>query len=226
MSAPALSVQAKNLKILVVDDHALVREGLRQVLKGLDEHVEVLDAANCARAFELSKQHPDLDLVLLDYHLPDLNGLQALDVFRAQHPELPIVMLSGSANPRTMQQVLARGAAGFVTKSSVSDELLRALRQVMHGDVYVPAEAAADSAESLDLPELPEVMPKFTRRQEDVLLELLNGRTNREISVSMNLSEETVKSHVSAILRVLGVQTRMQAVLAAGRLGLRGRLGA
>ncbi len=226
MSTPAISTRAKNLKILVVDDHALVREGLRQVLKGLDENIEVLDAGNCARAFELSNVHPDLDLVLLDYHLPDLNGLQALDVFRVQHPELPIVMLSGSANPSTMQQVLARGAAGFVTKSSVSDELLRALRLVMDGDVYVPAEAATDAVDALDPPELPEVLPKFTRRQEDVLLELLDGRSNREISVSMSLSEETVKSHVSAILRVLGVQTRMQAVLVASRLGLRGRQGA
>ena len=216
------SAAAKSLKVLVVDDHALVREGLRQVLKGLDEHIEVLDAANCARAFEISGSHPDLDMVLLDYHLPDMNGLQALAVFRAQYPELPVVMLSGSANPRTMKEVLARGASGFVTKSSVSDELLGALRQVMAGEVYVPAEAmGADAQPETSGPEGPDA-PRFTRRQEDVLRQLLQGRTNREISTSMHLSEETVKSHVSAILRGFGVQTRMQAVLAAGRHGYQG----
>jgi len=121
------------LKILVVDDHALVREGLRQVLKGLDEQVEVLEAPHCARAFELAALHADLDLVLLDYHLPDMNGLEALHVFGRKHPELPIILLSGSVNPQIMRQVLARGAAGFVTKASLSSDLLGVLRRVLDG---------------------------------------------------------------------------------------------
>lgn len=84
----------RKLKILVVDDHALVREGLRQVLKGLAADVDVLEAGLCSRAFELADQHADLDLVLLDYHLPDMNGLEAMDVFAREHPELPIIVLS------------------------------------------------------------------------------------------------------------------------------------
>ena len=211
------------LKILVVDDHALVREGLRQVLKGLAATTEVLDAATGGAAFELSSRHPDLDLVLLDYHLPDMDGMQALLRFRTDHPELPIVILSGSANPETMRRVLQRGAAGFVTKSSVSDELLRALRLVMDGEVYVPAEAALAGAVVLPSDQAATQPPLFTRRQEDVLRQLLDGRSNREIGTSLHLSEETVKSHVSAILRGFGVQTRLQAVLAAGRHGFRSR---
>lgn len=208
------------MKILVVDDHALVREGLRQVLKGLDPAVEVLDASHCARAFELAALHNDLDLVLLDYHLPDMNGLAALTIFRREHPELPIIMLSGSVNPPIMRQVLARGAAGFVTKASMSDELLLAVRQVLSGEVFVPAELLG--ATDVTLP--PEddagtITSQLTPRQEDVLQLLLDGRSNKEISLMLQLSDETTKNHVSGILRVFGVQTRVQAVLAAARLG-------
>ena len=207
------------MKILVVDDHALVREGLCQVLKGLDEHVEVLEAPDCARAFELAHRHPDLDLVLLDYHLPDMNGLLALNVFGKRHPELPIVMLSGSVNPRIMNQVLARGAAAFLTKSGLSHELLSVIRRVLAGDVFVPPELSG----SFTPPVQPDLdaggFPKLSPRQEEVLLLLLAGRTNREMSEVLELAEETTKSHVTAILRAFGVRTRLQVIVEAGRQG-------
>ena len=208
------------MKILVVDDHALVREGLCQVLKGLDDHVEVLEAPDCARAFELAHQHADLDLVLLDYHLPDMNGLLALNVFGRRHPELPVVMLSGSVNPRIMNQVLARGAAAFLTKSGLSHELLAVIRQVLAGDVFVPPVLANDF--SVTVPgELDGVgrFPKLSPRQEEVLLLLLAGRTNREMSEVLGLAEETTKNHVTAILRAFGVRTRLQVIVEAGRQG-------
>lgn len=208
------------MKILVVDDHALVREGLRQVLKGLDEQVEVLEAAHCARAFELAAQHADLDLVLLDYHLPDMNGLDALAVFGKQHPELPIVMLSGSVNPQIMRQVLARGAAGFLTKSGLSTELLSALRLVLAGEVYAPPELlAAPGIPPAQGADAEDTAPQLTPRQEEVLYLLLDGRSNKDISQTLHLADETTKSHVTGVLRAFGVQTRIQAVLAAGRHG-------
>ncbi|HCY14498.1 MAG: DNA-binding response regulator [Curvibacter sp. GWA2_64_110] len=208
------------MKILVVDDHALVREGLRQVLKGLDSDVDVLEAGSCSRAFELAGQHTDLDLVLLDYHLPDMNGLEALDVFACQHPELPIIVLSGSVNPRVMRQVLSKGAAAFLTKSGMSDELLSVTRLVLAGDVYVPPELMAASA-GTPATELPaeSTAPQFTPRQEEVLSLLLDGYANKEIGRMLSLSDETVKNHVTAILRGFGVTTRTQAVLAANRHG-------
>lgn len=203
------------MKILIVDDHALIREGLRQVLKGLDADVEVLEAGNCARAFELADQSPDLDLILLDYHLPDMNGLEALDVFARQHPELPIIVLSGSVNPRVMQQVMDKGAAAFITKSGMSDELLSVTRLVLAGGIHVPA------ALSPSLHEIGSALPapQFTPRQEDVLYLLLDGYTNKEIGRMLGLSDETVKNHVSSVLRGFGVTTRTQAVLAANRHG-------
>lgn len=208
------------LKFLVVDDHALVRAGLCHVLKGLDDVVEVLEAPDCARAFELAHQHPDLDLVLLDYHLPDMNGLLALNVFGKRHPELPIVMLSGSVNPRIMKQVLERGAAAFLTKSGLSHELLAVIRQVLAGDVFVPTEHLGDFASPVQ-PHLGAVtrIPKLSPRQEEVLLLLLAGHSNREMSETLALAEETVKTHVSVILRAFGVKTRLQVIVEASRQG-------
>lgn len=209
------------MKILTVDDHALVRQGLRQVLKGLDEQIEVFDAANCSEAFEVTRAHPDLDLVLLDYHLPDMDGLAALQVFSRNHPELPIIVLSGASNPTIMRQVLVHGAAGFVTKSGLADELLQALRLVLAGGVYLPPELRNAPAHEPPTPPLPENLPapQFAPRQQQVLQLLLNGDTNKDISRALQMSEETVKNHVSAILRGFGVQTRTQAVLAANRYG-------
>lgn len=203
------------MKILVIDDHALVREGLRQVLKGLDENVEVLQASTCTQGFTLTQSHHDLDLVLLDYHLPDMTGLAALDVFGREHPELPVLMLSGSANMRIMQQVLQAGAAGFVTKSGVSDELLHAVRTVLNGDVYLSPDPEAGFTDADPAVE----KPPLTQRQELVLRELLDGRSNRDISQNLGISEETVKTHVAAILKQFAVQNRTQAVVAAARCG-------
>ncbi|APW42400.1 response regulator transcription factor [Rhodoferax saidenbachensis] len=209
------------MKILVIDDHALVREGLRQVLKGLDENVDVLQAGTCEQAFALAQSHLDLDLALLDYHLPDMTGLQALDIFAERHPELPIVMLSGSANYQIMQQVLKSGAAGFINKSSLSDELLRAVRQVLDGNVYWPEDRQQGP---LTVPnENPNPKSTLTQRQELVLQGLLDGQSNREIGKSLSLSEETIKTHVTSILRHFEVQNRTQAVVAAARKGYKPR---
>ena len=207
------------MKILVVDDHALVREGLQQVLQGLQEQVEVLQAANCGQAFDIALNNPDLDLILLDFHLPDMTGLEALRILGLRHPELPVLILSASSDVMMMRQVLNAGACGFVTKSSLSDELLFAVNKVLEGEVYLPMELRQDegSESSLDV-------SKLTQRQELVLRELLDGRSNREISNTLNISEETVKSHVAAILRHFDVQNRTQAVVAAARFGYRSTL--
>jgi DNA-binding NarL/FixJ family response regulator len=204
------------LKILVVDDHALVREGLRQVLKGLEDNLEVLQAGTCGQAFAMADTHGDIDLVLLDYHLPDMTGLDALAIFGEKHPELPIVLLSGQASTQIMRQVLQAGAAGFVTKSSVSDELLRAVRRVLDGDVYVPQELTAATAAASDAAN---GKAPLTQRQELVLRCLLDGLSNRDIAEQLHVSEETVKTHVAAILRYFDVQNRTQAVVAAARFG-------
>lgn len=205
------------MKILVIDDHSLVREGLCQVLKGLEDGIAVLQAGTCTQGFAIAQDHPDLDLVLLDYHLPDMTGLVALGVFGMRHPELPVIMLSGSANMQIMRHVLQAGASGFVTKSGLSDELLLAVRQVLDGGEYLPAELGDHAT---GFPVLEEVArSSLTQRQDLVLQELLDGRSNREIADTLSISEETVKTHVAAILRHFDVQNRTQAVVAAARSG-------
>lgn len=203
------------MKILVVDDHTLVREGLRQVLKGLTENLEVLQAATCAQAFAFAQTHGDIDLVLLDYHLPDMNGLEALSIFSDHHPELPILMISGSASTQLMRQVLRAGAAGFITKSSVTDELMRAVRSVLDGETYLPPELNGSSATQPG----PGNATPLTQRQELVLRGLLDGMSNRDIADHLHISEETVKTRVAAILRHFNVQNRTQAVVIATRIG-------
>ena len=197
------------LQILVVDDHALVREGLCQVLQGLDEPVDVLQSPHCLHAFDLAARHPDLDLVLLDYDLPGMNGLDALKVLGQAHPELPILMLSGMVNPQMVRTALASGAAGFLSKNGDSAELLAAVRLVLAGEVYVP----------FDLLTSAKTKPEFTLRQGEVLALLLDGRSNKEISDAMALSDDTIKDHVTALLRAFGVKNRVQLVLAASRQG-------
>ncbi len=209
------------MKILVVDDHALVREGLCQVLQGLDpqETTDVLQAATCTRALELAHFNPDLDLVLLDYLLPDTNGLSGLETFAQRHPELPVVILSGSANPSVVQQAMELGAAGFVTKSGLSDTLLDTLRQILAGELcqpsnFSPLSRSTDSASrKLSAP------PVLSQRQQEVLVLLINGLTNRQICEKLSIGTETVKFHVSNILRLFGASTRTQAALEAKRWG-------
>jgi DNA-binding NarL/FixJ family response regulator len=209
------------VKILVVDDHALVREGLCQVLQGLAplETTDVLQAATCTRALELAHFNPDLDLVLLDYLLPDMNGLAGLEIFGQRHPELPVVILSGSANPTVVQQAMELGAAGFVTKSSLSDTLLNTLRRILAGELFQPADFSPLSQPAAGLQSKLTTPPVLSPRQQDVLLLVINGLTNRQICERLSLGSETVKFHVSNILRIFGASTRTQAALEAKRWG-------
>jgi DNA-binding NarL/FixJ family response regulator len=202
------------MKILVVDDHPLVREGLRHVLQAVADDVEVLEAARCTTAFELAAAHRDIDLVLLDINLPDMNGLEALDRLGLRRPEWPVIMLSGIEDRSLMRQCFDRGADGFLPKSSLSEVMLQAVRLVLAGGTYVPPELLGampppwSAALELDL----------TPRQQEVLQLVVDGLSNKEIARSLNLSEQTVKAHVTTLLRALNVTTRTQAVVAITRL--------
>jgi DNA-binding NarL/FixJ family response regulator len=208
------------LKILVADDHALFRDGLRYLLGQLDGALELLEAKDGAEALELARAHPDLDLVLLDLGMPGIDGLAGLRLLRARCPAVPVVILSASEEPADVRQALDAGALGFIPKSSTSQVMLSALRLVLSGGMYLPPSymershavrvplAAASSVESLGL----------TPRQLDVLRLLGQGHSNKEIARVLDLAEGTVKLHISAILRALGVDNRTRAVVAAARL--------
>lgn len=206
--------------ILLVDDHTLFREALLHVLKQLDTQVLVLEAASIDEATCIMVHSHNLDLILLDIDLPYRNGLAALPDLRALLPTVPIVVLSGSENVQHVQQALHHGAVGYLPKSCSSHEMLAALRMVLQGDIYLPLKLMSklDSlANSLE----PQVTPTmFTARQIEVLHLMAQGLPNKAIAKQLQIAEGTIKLHVAAILQILGVCNRTQAVTKALQLAL------
>jgi hypothetical protein len=207
------------MKILVIDDHELVREGLQQVLRGLDQDIDIVQADNAQESLALLVSHRDLDLILLDYHLPDMTGLEMLQQLGRRAPEVPVLMISGKANAHLMRQVLHAGAAGFISKSSSSRALLKAIKVVLDGDIYTP-EDLRDLAGQIVDGSMPK-RPSLSRTQERVFRCMIDGLSNRDIALKLEVGEETIKSHVTSILRHFDVQNRTQAVLAGVNYGFR-----
>jgi DNA-binding NarL/FixJ family response regulator len=218
------------MKILVVDDHPLIREALREVLKALDAQIVLVEASSCAEGLAAAHVHPDLGLVLLDLTLPDNSGFDALAQFRAEHPGVPVVMLSATDETQTVTHALDAGAMGFIPKTSSTQLLVSALRLVLSGGVYLPPEvlrhsggapaalyhAGSSAASAMTYREI-----GLTERQAQVLSLMVQGKPNKLICRDLKLAEGTVKIHVTAVLKALGVANRTQAVIAVGRLGLR-----
>lgn len=205
------------LKLLVVEDHALVREGLLQTLRKLERGVVCNGVRDAEEALALLEKEggEDYDLCLLDLMLPGLNGMGCLGVLRKRFPAMPVVIISALDDRNTVERAMRAGASGFVSKSSPGEVLLTALRQVLAGEVYVPISlqdemnsqrkrrGGVSLAEQYDL----------TAAQMRVLEPLIQGKTNRQISELLGLTEGTVKVHVSAILKALDVANRSQALL-------------
>jgi DNA-binding NarL/FixJ family response regulator len=214
------------VKILIVDDHPLIREALRGVLGTLDSQLEVIEAGDCNEALAAAAAHPDLGLILLDIHLPGMSGLDALGSFRDKFPAIPVVVMSGSENRDDVMRAIDGGAMGFIPKSQPSRVMINALRLVLAGGVYLPVEilgmpaTAAASAPAAVAPQAPADLG-LTGRQSEVLALLVQGKPNKIICRELGLAEGTVKIHVTAILKALGVSNRTQAVIAVSRLGMK-----
>lgn len=219
------------MKILLVDDHVLVREGFQYVLRCFDPEAMSFEATDCAQALQIAAEHDDLDLVLLDLAMPGVSGLNALEALRDQIPATPIVMLSAHEDSVTVMGALQRGAKGYIPKSSTKEVMLSALQLVLAGGIYLPPTLLDQQQVSLtngskrDLPTKTESAVQaaelgLTPRQSEVLALLIEGKPNKEISRMLNLSAATVRAHVAAILRVLNVSNRTEAGYAAYRRGL------
>lgn len=224
------------MKILLVDDHQLFREGVALLLKRLTEAIDLLQAASCGEAFALCDVHSDIDLILLDLNLGGMGGMDGLAVFRQRYPGFPVVVVSSADDPKTVRETIDAGAMGFIPKSSSSEIMLNALRLVLAKGIYLPP--AVLLAEPLPAPVNPRstspiaaalrpgsgpIKPidlGLTPRQADVLYLVLQGKPIKLICRELNLGEGTIKGHVSAVLRALNVMTRTQAIVAAHRLGL------
>jgi len=221
------------VKILIVDDHPLIREALRHVLTVLHQGIVLLEAQDCAEALTAADGVPDLDLILLDLGLPDIDGFDALSQLRERYAETPVVVLSASETPEIVTRAIDAGAMGFIPKTSSNQLLLKALRLVLAGGVYLPFEVldqhegapqsalrrAAEARKSGATLRASDI--GLTARQSDVLGLMVQGKSNKLICRELNLAEGTVKIHVTAILKKLNVSNRTQAVIAVGKLGLK-----
>jgi len=218
------------MKFLLVDDHVLIREALRAVVRELDAGATILEASRWGEAARLLKEHPDITLMLLDLMLPDRDGFAALAEARARHPKVPTVILSARSERDDVERALALGAVGFIPKSGERDVMLSALRLVLSGGVYIPPEifahtrpsvarsAAAARSAARSVPTAPDALG-LTARQVDVLNLMRQGKSNKAICRELKLAEATVKNHVTAILKALNVTNRTEAVVRAGALG-------
>lgn len=205
------------MKVLVVDDHTLIREALRNVLAELEPGTRVVEAADGEAALAAAARERNFDLVLLDLNLPDMEGLFALGALRRDHPATAVVVLSGVRDADTVNAAIDLGAAGFISKSTPHAVMLGALRLVCAGGTYLPADilaaprAGPRPASPVDLSE----------RESQVLSLMLEGKSNKRIARELGVAEATVKNHVSAVLRALKAGNRTQAVIAAGRINWR-----
>jgi DNA-binding NarL/FixJ family response regulator len=217
------------MKFLLVDDHALIRDALRGVVRELDAGATILEASRWGEAARLLKEHPDVTLVLLDLMLPDRDGFAALAEARARHPKVPIVILSARSERDDVERALGLGAVGFIPKSGERDVMLGALRLVFSGGIYIPPEIFARSRPAAERaapagrrgagPAPAQARLGLTARQVDVLNLMRQGKSNKAICRELQLAEATVKNHVTAILKALNVTNRTEAVVRAGTLG-------
>jgi DNA-binding NarL/FixJ family response regulator len=212
------------MKILVIDDHALIRQAMQGVLKKVRRDAVLLDAPNYREAKQIIAAQPDIDFILLDLNLPDSDGLSVFNELRERHPAIAIVVVSAEQNPARVMKALELGARGYIPKSAHADVILNALRLIFSGGVYVPPEiltnsdARANQAAGEDHQRLPPDIG-LTDRQLDVLALLMQGKNNKTICRTLDLAEPTVKNHVTAILKALKVTSRTEAVIMANSLG-------
>ena len=217
------------MKILLVDDHALFRDGMRYVLQQLPEAVEILEAGNFPDGLKLATQHPELDLALLDLNMPGSEGPFSIRFFHQRYPHIPVVVVSGEEGRGYMEKAMSYGAMGFVCKSSGAAVMLGALNLVLSGGVYIPPQLLRQQGETAGKP--PDVADRrrlhtneygLTQRQMEVLTHIAAGLSNKEIAEAVHLAEGTVKIHVAAVYQTLHVGNRMEAVRMAEKLGLIG----
>lgn len=196
------------MKILLADDHALFRAGMKHLLADLDTNVEISETHDGPGVLRIMGGDTAFDLLLLDLGMPGLGGLGVLAALRRQSPETPVVILSASEDPADVRAAMAGGASGFIPKSAHSEVMLDALRLVLAGGVYQPPATLLANAPAATKDEA------LTPRQREVLALIKRGKSNKEIGRALDLTEGTVKQHVSAILKTLNAPNRMRAVLA------------
>jgi len=207
-------------RFIIVDDHPLFRGALSQALSASFENAEILEAGSLDELTERLATATDTDLILLDLTMPGVHGVSGLIYLRAQHPEVPVVIVSASDDAETIRNCLDCGASGFIPKSQPVERIRDAIRKIIDGELWLPPDVDLTNVPTTgDSTELVSRLATLTPQQVRVLMMLGEGLLNKQIAYKLNVSEATVKAHVSAILQKLGVDSRTQAVIAIGKIG-------
>jgi len=219
LGATAPIASRKALRVLLADDHEMVRIAMRYALGGVAEAIDWLEAGDTAQAEAILEREPALDLALLDINMPGSSGVEWIRAMRRAYPALPLLVMSATEDPQMVRTLINLGVAGFIPKSDQSAVILQAVRLVLAGGTYAPlrllAQAPApDTTVSQPMASTPTVTG-LTGRQSEVLAKLARGLPNKLIARELGLSESTVKVHLLAIYRVLSVRNRTEAVVAA-----------
>lgn len=212
------------MKLMIVDDHALVRQGVTALFERESPGAVLLQARDSAEGLRLAALHDDLDAVFLDLSMPGMDGMDALREFGRVRPDLPVIVLTAADDPALARRAFAAGALGYVPKSASAETLVMALTLVLRGETFVPAlvlrAAAEPEPEHRAIAASPAAACDLTERQSEVLRHLGEGLSNKAIAHRMGITEKTIKAHMTGVLRALAVSDRDQAVRSARAAGL------
>jgi two-component system, NarL family, nitrate/nitrite response regulator NarL len=200
------------VKLLIVDDHPLFRDGLAALLRQASADTVVVQASSTEEALQLVDEQI-VDAVFMDLVMPGLCGEAAVREFARRHPDLPVIVLSSSESASDVRRVLNAGASGYIPKSATAQTVVSALQLVLSGNIYVPPLLVTSAARAADHGghDGPRTVAQLTERQVDVLKYLRDGLSNKEISANLGIAEKTVKVHIAAIFKTLNVVNRTQA---------------
>ena len=210
---------AQSHHLLIADDHPLFRGALREAVAGVFGQADVAEAGTFEEVSEvLERGGGEVDLILLDLSMPGVRGFSGLMYLRAQYPGLPIVVVSANDDPAVIRHCMEFGASGFIPKTLGREALREAIARVLQGEVWTPPDVDLTGQSDATTAALIARLATLTPQQVRVLMMLSEGLLNKQIAYEISVSEATVKAHVSAILQKLGVESRTQAVIAAGRI--------
>jgi two-component system, NarL family, nitrate/nitrite response regulator NarL len=208
------------VKLLVVDDQAMVRQGIAALLTRDDPQTVVLEAEDTASGLSLAASHADLDAVFLDLVMPGVSGVTAIAAFAAERPDVPVIVITATHDPVKVREAFNSGALGYVPKTASAQTLLAALRLVLSGEAFVPALLLRDGPAGRDDERGGAAEGRLTARQGEVLRCLALGLSNKEIARRLAITEKTVKVHMTTVLRSLGAANRAAAIHKARERGL------
>ncbi|MGL5736490.1 MAG: response regulator [Beijerinckiaceae bacterium] len=213
------------IRVIIADDHPLVRSALRQSVEKRFTQAAVTEVGTFEETVAEINAAGDADLLLLDLNMPGAEGFSGLMYLRAQHPGMPLIVVSGNDDPAVIRRCMGFGASGYIPKTVNAETMGNAIQAVLDGGSWTPPDVDMSAAADRDTSELVKKLASLTPQQVRVLMMLSQGLLNKQIAYELSVSEATVKAHVSAILQKLDVDSRTQAVIAASRIAKAGAMG-